>query len=122
LPYGVFASRWPLEEGTVWTIVNRNEYDVSGPQVELRAQEGMHYFDLWHGVELTPGRGGDKIVLTFDINAKDYGALFAAKSAPDATIQNLMTRMKVMTARPLARLRRMPKLFGRWSILYLNSN
>ena len=104
LPYGVFASRWPLEEGTVWTIVNRNEYDVSGPQVELRAQEGMHYFDLWHGVELTPGRGGDKIVLTFDINAKDYGALFAAKSAPDATIQNLMTRMKVMTARPLASL------------------
>jgi gamma-glutamyl hercynylcysteine S-oxide synthase len=104
LPYGVFASRWPLEEGTVWTIVNRNEYDVSGPQVELRAQEGMHYFDLWHGVELTPGHRGDKIVLTFDINAKDYGALFAAKSPPDATIQNLMTRMKVMTARPLASL------------------
>ena len=28
--YGVFASRWPLADQTLWTIVNRNEYDVDG--------------------------------------------------------------------------------------------
>jgi len=25
LRYGVFASRWPLGQQTVWTIVNRND-------------------------------------------------------------------------------------------------
>ncbi len=30
--YGVFASRWPLGNQTVWTIVNRNEYDVARPR------------------------------------------------------------------------------------------
>ncbi len=28
--FGVFASRWPLENETVWTIVNRNPYDIRG--------------------------------------------------------------------------------------------
>jgi len=37
LRYGVFASRWPLNGRTVWTIVNRNEYDVDGPQMEVPA-------------------------------------------------------------------------------------
>src|ERR1700682_6832113 len=100
--YGVFASRWPLEEGTVWTIVNRNEYDVSGPQIELPAQEGMRYFDLFHGVELRPEHRYNRTVLTFEIKSKDYGALLAIKSGPDATMQGLMTKMKGMTAKPLA--------------------
>ncbi|HXM92866.1 MAG TPA: formylglycine-generating enzyme family protein [Candidatus Dormibacteraeota bacterium] len=102
LHYGVFASRWPLEEGTVWTIVNRNEYDVSGPQIELPAQEGMRYFDLYHGVELRPEHRYNRTVLTFEIKSKDYGALLAIKSGPDATMQGLMTKMKGMTAKPLA--------------------
>ncbi len=28
LRYGVFASRWPLREQTLWTVVNRNEYCI----------------------------------------------------------------------------------------------
>jgi formylglycine-generating enzyme required for sulfatase activity len=102
LHYGVFASRWALAEGTVWTIVNRNEYDVSGRQVELPAQQGMRYFDLYHGVELAPEHRNNKMVLTFGINTKDYGALLASKSGPDATMQALMAKMKAMTAKPLA--------------------
>ena len=30
LRYGVYASHWPLGDQTLWTIVNRNEYDVEG--------------------------------------------------------------------------------------------
>ena len=30
---GVFASRFPGRAGTVWTIVNRNEYVVAGEQL-----------------------------------------------------------------------------------------
>ena len=53
--YGVFASQWPLAQQTVWTIVNRNEYDVDGRQMSVPYTQGMRYFDLYHGVELTAG-------------------------------------------------------------------
>ncbi len=103
LRYGVFASRWPTGEQTVWTIVNRNEYDVEGPQMEVKAEEGMHYFDLYHGVELTLAKnstGG--AVLSFPIEAHGYGALLATGSAPDARMQKLMSKMKELSATPLA--------------------
>ncbi len=54
LRYGVYASRWPLGGETVWTIVNRNEYDVEGDQIEVAAKDNLRYFDLYHGVELKP--------------------------------------------------------------------
>src|SRR6202000_3564365 len=75
LRFGVFASRWPLGNQTVWTIINRNEYDVDGPQVELPFVEGMHYFDLYHGAELHPARTGDKITLSFVSATQDTVAL-----------------------------------------------
>jgi len=102
LRYGVFASRWPLNDQTVWTIVNRNEYDVEGRQIELQPQEGMRYFDLYHGFELRPERNPKgRVVLSFDIEAHGYGALLATKAAPNAAIQALMSKMKEMTAKPL---------------------
>ena len=35
--FGVLASRWPLGGKSLWTLVNRNEYAVSGPQLALPA-------------------------------------------------------------------------------------
>ena len=103
LPYGIYASRWPLGQEEVWTIVNRNDYDVSGPEVELPAASGMRYFDLYHGTELTPARTADgHVILSFSIEANGYGALLLTPSAPDAGMQTLMTKMKEMTATPLA--------------------
>jgi formylglycine-generating enzyme required for sulfatase activity len=102
LHFGVFASRWPKGDQTVWTIVNRNEYDVSGPQMELPSVEGTRYFDLYHGVELKPDQKGGKVTLTFALNEKDYGAVLATKSAPDEKISALMSKMKAMTAQPLS--------------------
>jgi gamma-glutamyl hercynylcysteine S-oxide synthase len=102
LHFGVFASRWPLGNETVWTIVNRNEYNVSGPQIELPEQEGMRYFDLYHGVELKPEPSANKVTLTFSLDAKDYSAILATKSAPSERIAALMAKMKAMTAQPLA--------------------
>ena len=55
LRYGVYASRWPLTDQTVWTIVNRNEYDVSEEQMSVPYKQGMRFYDLYHGVELHPG-------------------------------------------------------------------
>jgi len=111
LHFGVFASRWPLGEETVWTIVNRNEYNIAGSQLELPVQEGLRYFDLYHGVELTPERRGSKIVLSFALDAKDYGAVLATKQPLSDSIKELMANMKTLTATPLS------SLADKWTFL-----
>jgi len=103
LRYGVFASRWPLEQQTVWTIVNRNEYDVQGRQIELTSGEDTRYFDLYHGTELKPeSNSHGRVVLSFDIEAHGYGALLATKAPRSPGIQELVSKMKTMTDKPLA--------------------
>jgi formylglycine-generating enzyme required for sulfatase activity len=100
--YGVFASKWPLNNATVWTIVNRNEYDVVGRQISIPYTQGMRYFDLYHGVELTPEHDGDQSVLSFPIEAHGYDALLATVGEPDAQMTQLMVKMRQMTATPLS--------------------
>ncbi len=94
--YGVYASRWPLAGETVWTIVNRNEYDVDARQMSAPAAAGMRYFDLYHGVELTPKRDrGARSVLSFALEAHGYGAILATRlNEPAQTIRGLMDNMK----------------------------
>jgi gamma-glutamyl hercynylcysteine S-oxide synthase len=103
LRYGVYASRWPLGEEAVWTIVNRNEYDVEGNQIEVSPKEGLRYFDLYHGAELKPQTvPGGKTVLAFSIEAKGYGAILATSTSPNQNVQALMSKMKELTATPLS--------------------
>jgi gamma-glutamyl hercynylcysteine S-oxide synthase len=102
LRYGTYASRWPLGDQTVWTIVNRNEYDVDGDQMTVPTGQGVRYFDLYHGVELTPRNGADgKSVLAFAMEAKGYGAILATSTPPDQKLLDLTSKMKQMTATPL---------------------
>jgi iron(II)-dependent oxidoreductase len=101
IPYGVFASRWPLGDRTVWTMVNRNEYNVDGRQLLVPAKPGMRYFDLYHGVELTPEHEGSQDALTFTIPAHGFGALAVLPGEPDSAMIQLMEKMKGMTATPL---------------------
>ena len=100
--YGVFASRWPLEERTLWTMVNRNEYDVHGRQMSVPFKPGMRYFDLYHGVELTPEHEGANAVLSFTTEAHGYGAILATPGEPGEAMRKLMSRMKQMTGEPLS--------------------
>jgi len=100
--YGVFASRWPKDGQTVWTIVNRNEYAVSGRQISVPAQPGVHYFDLYHGVELQAEREGDEDVLSFALEEHGFGAILATSGELPADTRQLMDRMKALTAKPLA--------------------
>jgi len=103
LRYGIFASRWPLSQQTVWTIVNRNEYDVDGPQIELPAEAGLHYYDLYHGVELSPAQNqAGRNVLSFSIEAHGYAALLASPSLPNAGIHALMVKRKDLSPQSLS--------------------
>ena len=103
LRYGIYASRWPLGDQTVWTIVNRNEFDVEGNQIEIPADQRTRYFDLYHGVELKPQlRPNGRTVLEFSIEAKGYGTVLATNNSLDEKMTTLMSSMKAMTAAPLA--------------------
>ncbi|MGB6975416.1 MAG: SUMF1/EgtB/PvdO family nonheme iron enzyme [Terracidiphilus sp.] len=100
--FGVYASRWPLGNQTVWTIVNRNEYDVSGPQMTVLRTPGLRYFDLYHGVELKPVQEGNDSVLEFSTEAHGYGAILATSGEPSPHIKELMATMAKRTAAPLS--------------------
>jgi len=106
--FGVFASRWPLKEQTLWTLVNRNEYNVTGRQMSVPFREGAHYFDLYHGAELQGQREGDTIALVFPLEAHGFGAVLMVQGEAPAGIISLMNKMKAMTAQPLA------SLSGEW--------
>ena len=100
--YGVYASRWPLGQQTVWTIVNRTGYDIDGPQMDMPLAPGMRYFDLYHGTELRPEASEQGAVLSFDLEANGYGAILATPGETSDAIKALMQRMASMTAKPLA--------------------
>jgi gamma-glutamyl hercynylcysteine S-oxide synthase len=99
--FGVFASRWPLGDQTVWTIVNRNEYEVDGRQITVSYKPGTRYFDLYHGIELKPAAQDGTAVLSLAIEEHGFGAILATPGEPDAKTQTLLGQMKSMTARPL---------------------
>jgi iron(II)-dependent oxidoreductase len=99
--YGVFASKFPRDKNTLWTIVNRNGFDVSGPQIKLRYEPGTQYYDLWHGVQLTPEINGNLALLSFDIEGHGYGALLATTGL-NAPEQQLLSKMQKMAEHPLS--------------------
>lgn len=103
--YGVFASRFPGQRRTLWTVVNRNEYDVSGEQIEVPHVEGARYYDLWNGVELKPRMAGGEAVLSFPIEANGFGAMLAVM--PGGSPQELdatLTQARQWAAVPTANL------------------
>ncbi|HUO13740.1 MAG TPA: SUMF1/EgtB/PvdO family nonheme iron enzyme [Verrucomicrobiae bacterium] len=100
---GVFAGRFPGKNGTLWTIVNRNESDVNGPQLANRNQPGMHYYDLWHGAELQPSTENGMSVLNFDLESLGFGAILATSDASEqARTRELMEFMSERSRRPLS--------------------
>jgi len=106
--FGVYSSRWPLANQTVWSIVNRNGYSVAGQQMDVPLAPGMRYFDLYHGVELKPEVNGQTGTLSFDMEASGYGAILATPGEPSDAIKTLMQRMAEMTRKPLTDLSHEP--------------
>ncbi|MGZ3821392.1 MAG: formylglycine-generating enzyme family protein [Mucilaginibacter sp.] len=75
---GVFASRFPVKNGAVYTLVNRDSMPKSAVQIELPYKKGLCYYDLWSGNKLKPQRDKDKISLSFNIEARGYGAVWVS--------------------------------------------
>ena len=103
LQTGVFASKFPTATNTLWTLINRNEYDTAGEQVRTSHKAGMHYYDLWHGVELTPVLRGNDSTLSFTIEGLGFGAVLATEQyPPTGALKDLLSYMAERSKRPLS--------------------
>jgi iron(II)-dependent oxidoreductase len=83
LQYGVFASRFHLGDRWLWTLVNRNDYEVNGQQLEIGyPKEGHPLYDLWHGGGPEIVLKGGSAILSFDIEAHGFGAILEVEAPP----------------------------------------
>ncbi len=81
LQYGVFASKFPGSDQTLWTIINRNEYTVNGGQFQIPYDPQATYYDLWNGKLLVPKIMDNNAILSFPLDPKGFGAVLASHTA-----------------------------------------
>ena len=77
LQNGVFSSKFPGPECSLWTIVNRNEFDVDGEQLTFAHDDGTVYYDLWHGLPLPTKITDGQAILSLTLEAHGFGAVLA---------------------------------------------
>jgi formylglycine-generating enzyme required for sulfatase activity len=103
LQYGVFASTFPGKKQTLWTIVNRNAYEVVGSQIEIPHRPGTIYYDIWHGTEIKPELKGDAAILSFDMEPQGFGAILVTADGPlNEDAQRLVAEMRELSRKPLS--------------------
>ena len=96
---GVYASAWPVGDETVWTMVNRGEADVAGPQIAVQPADSRQYFDCYHGESLRVEAGA----VAFVVEAGGFGCVLATpNSTLSADTASLLTKMNQLTKKPLS--------------------
>ena len=102
LQNGVFSSGFPSPECTLWTIVNRNEFDVDGDQLTVAHIDGTTYFDLWHGVPVNAKISKGQAVVSLALELFGFGAVLAVrKDAVIAGLDIFLKKMAKLASAPL---------------------
>ena len=102
LQQGVFATKFPGKHSTLWTIVNRNEYDMPGDQLVVSHQPGFRYYDVWNGNELQPRVAQDEAILAVDLEAHGFGAIIVVEeNAENSHLNEFLQHMAELTKVPL---------------------
>lgn len=112
LQAGVFASRFPLGGLSLWTLVNRHEYEIAGEQLAVVHHKGTRYYDVWNGSKLDPRIDAGMAVFDFAIAGRGFGAVLAvANGASVDGLDDFLVRMHARAATPLR------SLSGEWKAL-----
>ncbi len=101
LQRGVFASRFPGEGRALWTIVNRNEYEVQGEQIAVPHQQGRRYYDVWNGAQVHPLIRGDQAIIEMELEGRGFGALLAVDGESHSVLDEFLARMAELARVPL---------------------
>jgi formylglycine-generating enzyme required for sulfatase activity len=99
--FGVYASKWPASDRTLWTLVNRNAYPVSGRQLVIPVRAGARYFDVWHGVEFKPKKENESLVIELSLEAGGYGTVLETSSPEDNGLKQVLAKMNSLARKPL---------------------
>lgn len=103
LQYGVYSTRFPGKGMTLWTVINRNEYQVQGAQFKVSATSGKRYYDLWNGVEMRPNEAGEQREISFALEAHGFGSILEVDNGREQPeLSTLLARMKQGSTKPLA--------------------
>ncbi|MFN8058852.1 MAG: formylglycine-generating enzyme family protein [Vicinamibacterales bacterium] len=100
---GVFSSRFPTPDSTLWTLVNRNDAAVEGTQLVVAHRDGVRYYDVWRGVEITPVLSAGRAALTFALEPHGFGAVLATAAPLPANVEAAMAEMHRRAASDLER-------------------
>lgn len=108
----VFASMFPGKDATLWTVVNRNEYDVTGDQLRITHRPGRSYYDAWHGTKLKPELSDGHATLAFPIERRGFGAVLAVeRGSQPKNLARFLRERRALTRIPLQ------DLSGQWQFL-----
>jgi formylglycine-generating enzyme required for sulfatase activity len=99
----VDAHYWPGPSRALWTIVNWGDRSRSGAVLRALYKPGRRYFDLWHGVEISPTlQGGTATLTVSEIEPHGFGAILALDGEPDSLLRTLLARQHREAAKRLA--------------------
>lgn len=102
LQAGVFASRFPGKGAALWTVVNRNESAVDGPQLAIAHADGTKYYDAWNGATLSPRIADGKATCAFALEPRGFGAVVAVeKGAQVDGLDAFLGLMATLARKPL---------------------
>lgn len=101
LQAGVFASKFPGTNATVYTLVNRDSTGKTGPQLTMEAMPGDRYYDVWNGQELNAVKAGDKVTLDFRIPGHGFGAVAVIPATvSNNTLERFLAGRRQLLATP----------------------
>jgi iron(II)-dependent oxidoreductase len=101
LQYGAFASKFSRGAQTLWTVVNRNAYDLAGRQIEIPYAAGARYYDVWNGVALQPEVRGERVTISFAMEPHGFGGVLQTSGSGTA-LDGLLARMQQLARTPLS--------------------
>ena len=102
LQQGVFATMFPGTDTTLWTIVNRNEYELQGDQLSVLHRQGRRYFDVWNGTELQPRVQNGEVIIMLNLETRGYAAVLAVEAgAKVGGLVEFLAQMKQLNSVPL---------------------
>lgn len=99
---GVFASRFPGQGRTLWTLVNRLQSPLDGELLRIEHAEGTRYFDLWNGHELTPLLRQGAAFLALEMEALGFAAVLALEAGTEQDgLEEFLVQARARAATPL---------------------
>jgi len=95
---GLYAHRWPGEKATVFTLLNTGRPLTDAALLDVPAGEGMAYYDLWNGRQISVEPNGQTVTLAGSITR--LGCILAVKNdSADKSLADLLAAQRRLADR-----------------------